>query len=1093
MSSSPFPSTTALSPNPTVPNFPDDLQWVTAYLVAHMMSGNSRRYVYALWFCIASVFVVYTIMHWTGSRGGVLGCYWRKWSVRRRTWRMGSATSRSKKGGFTISWPPNGQLLCLVALPLTAIILSFVGPDYISPTVNVFDVSPQKISARGYDISQFVQFQPQYQIRKAWWTSGGRTGLIAFGLMPLVVLFALKRPPFAILALPITQLHFDKLSWLHRWSARLLYLITLLHVILWSVQLSLDIRRTTGQPGYTYAWQYQKFLFGWIAFGSMTLLVFSSSSPLRKYHYETFYFLHILLAPLTLVFSALHHPPVAHWCWIALGFWLGERAWRAMRWLQVNGFFGKEKSAPVVMPANPASATHAVGGIYPPHSPYVNSQFFFLSDGNLLAPATALEYTPPAGYAHAELLSGATVRLTYISPGFLTWAPGQHFLINIPSVSRFLTHPFTTASICDHQAAPSGRAIVFLVRCKGGWTRDLWDHVVKLQNQGENHVPGEKLPNGTVMPQRGVLMKMFVEGPFGSSVGARWGNYSTVVIFAAGSGVSFALSVLEFVCLCLAGREGSKLGGHAGSWGTKGYKTQRVRFVWMIREYAHIQWCASILRRCMTMIPSPGLDVEIFVTKPDVSRMSRLSKMNLQNPRHSIPHSVNSINSDGEDDNVDLSYYSQAGADDELGGISLSDYMLDLTNWDDELDDKLAGESRFSTMIRREGNMLRRMSRAPPSSNRKITSFLISDPTWLPPIPATPPLRSTFLLSPDPTFAHSPDRSSTGQVLTLNDHSSSLKPPVPSPLKSSFATETISEEPPTRPSMESIRRDSSELEAPGNLAETPPRSSWDSSWNQAVRGPAKPSGLSKEVPVRSSWDSSWQQSLWKPPGPSSLAIASTGTPLKREQSRENLVNKGTVEHEADEDNRRFSTSTYESDLGSRPVSLYSLSDPVPRPLSPRTSRAASPPPTADAITPTSSMPMIANFSQHLHQSQSTLPHLAISTANSSADQEKHVAFHTPSPSAISVEADQPRLHVDTQEMRDISTVSMNARPGKPLLQRILHEEVEAAKGSVIVACCGPSSFNAMVRKAVASEIDPQKVKQGDRKGYVELVTEDFEF
>jgi hypothetical protein len=140
------------------------------------------------------------------------------------------------------------------------------------------------------------------------------------------------------------------------------------------------------------------------------------------------------------------------------------------------------------------------------------------------------------------------------------------------------------ASICDEQAAPSGRAIVFLVRCKNGWTRDLWDHVVQLQKSG-HHDPRERLPNGTVMPQRGVLLKMYVDGPFGSSVKARWGDYSTVVIFAAGSGISFALSILEFVCLCMAGRDGKHLGGHPGSMGSKGYKTRRVRFVWLIREY----------------------------------------------------------------------------------------------------------------------------------------------------------------------------------------------------------------------------------------------------------------------------------------------------------------------------------------------------------------------------------------------------------------------------------------------------------------------------------------------------------------------------
>jgi len=178
----------------------------------------------------------------------------------------------------------------------------------------------------------------------------------------------------------------------------------------------------------------------------MTLLVFSSSRPLRKSHYETFYVFHVVLAPLTLVMAALHHPPLWIWCWIALGLWIGERAWRATWWLQINGFFGTEKSASaVVIPSNidrTSSSPRAYG--FPPPSPYLDSKFSGFSEDSLFAPVTAITYTPPPGYARAELLSGATVRLTYISPGYTSWAPGQHFLINIPSVSRFVTHPFTT-------------------------------------------------------------------------------------------------------------------------------------------------------------------------------------------------------------------------------------------------------------------------------------------------------------------------------------------------------------------------------------------------------------------------------------------------------------------------------------------------------------------------------------------------------------------------------------------------------------------------------------------------------------------------
>lgn len=194
-------------------------------------------------------------------------------------------------------------------------------------------------------------------------------------------------------------------------------------------------------------------------------------------------------------------------------------------------------------------------------------------------------YVPPPGYAHAELLSGRTIRLRFISPGFLSWAPGQHVLINIPFVSRCTSHPFTIASVCDECGSDADRAMVILVRAKNGWTKDLWDTVVNLVNHGQKHPHSEHPIDGAEMPARGVLMRMYVDGPFGSAIRARWGTHSTVLVIAGGSGVSFGLSILQYVCMCLAGRDGRQLGGRPGGWGKKGFVTSRVRFVWLVREF----------------------------------------------------------------------------------------------------------------------------------------------------------------------------------------------------------------------------------------------------------------------------------------------------------------------------------------------------------------------------------------------------------------------------------------------------------------------------------------------------------------------------
>lgn len=277
--------------NPRTPVLLDDVEWVTAFMVIHMLSESSRRYMYILWMLIAGITVVAAVAHVFGHRLGIIRGYYNKWAMRRRTWRGKHAIEMSKKRGkhhYPVSLPANGQLLALAIICALTAALTLAGPDYIAPNVPLFfkrDVATAVSSssasndlasslagntvelhsrAQG-DIWQYVGFQPGYTIWRAWWTLGGRTGLIAFALMPLCVLWALKAPPFALFALPFTaQYHFDKLSWLHKWLARIIYLLTLLHVVFWSIQLFRE-RRTSGHEiAYNFAWLYTKFVWGWV-------------------------------------------------------------------------------------------------------------------------------------------------------------------------------------------------------------------------------------------------------------------------------------------------------------------------------------------------------------------------------------------------------------------------------------------------------------------------------------------------------------------------------------------------------------------------------------------------------------------------------------------------------------------------------------------------------------------------------------------------------------------------------------------------------------------------------------------------------------
>ncbi len=272
-------------PNPSTPAFINDFQWINSYLLIHKLSTPSYRYSFLLWIFVVLVVLVSAILHWTGSRGGFVGAAWSKWALRRRTWRKKHALAQAKREGKPhkqpFSFPSNAQMLSLVLLFVVPLVLCVLGPDYISPYTDIWDLTHNVTAKRtltDHQIQLDLQSRavastattraPEYTIPKAWWTAGGRTGIMAFALFPLVTLFALKAPPFAVFAIPfLIQVHFDKLARLHRWTGRLIWIITTVHVATWGVQLGRDKRGTGNRlyadsPAWMFVWQYPLFIEG---------------------------------------------------------------------------------------------------------------------------------------------------------------------------------------------------------------------------------------------------------------------------------------------------------------------------------------------------------------------------------------------------------------------------------------------------------------------------------------------------------------------------------------------------------------------------------------------------------------------------------------------------------------------------------------------------------------------------------------------------------------------------------------------------------------------------------------------------------------
>lgn len=642
--------------------------------------------------------------------------------------------------------PSNSVLVVSTIVTAVAVVLSVLGPDYIGPGTALFDFS-SSMSRRA--ISRAVSSAaPYFTISKAMWTSGSRLGITAFALMPLVVLLALKAPPFALFSLPFfTSLYADKLVNFHRIAGWLIWGLTTAHVALWSVQLFQD--KHNGKAMWFTIFASQRFIFGCVAYFCMTLLTILSIRPIRRTKYEFFYYAHVVLVALTLVACVLHHPILWYWIAAAAALWVGDRLWRTFRSVWINsgasrnppngvatkGRYGPgedivleeftDKMLPAIaydeayvdqgyaqgefQPLGTYDAAYAAvddesrgsllhgqrrpsGGLQQPRSRH-DSTYSITSLASLgtMGGRQIADIPPPppvpAGYAQAQLLPSRTIRLTIHTPRPIKWRPGQSVLLTLPDLSRLQSHPFTICNNDRHE-------LVLLIKARKGLTRKLYDLVRK---RSEQSISASSMRSGVIPVAAPVYIRARLDGPMGSSKNIRWNAYSTILIICGGSGVSFGLGVCDYLCNMMAN------GGFNS-------KTRRVRFVWIVREYSEIAWAASALWRARQMVLPHQLGIDIYVTNAAPKENALYDEFAPPKPAYSglsRTGSSDSINSDfsrtseldGVPDSFDLEMQN-ANAD-----------AAELTNYYDEEDFFDPAEAALSRKVQKQGKARRARTR----------------------------------------------------------------------------------------------------------------------------------------------------------------------------------------------------------------------------------------------------------------------------------------------------------------------------------------------------------------------------------------------
>lgn len=318
-----------------------------------------------------------------------------------------------------------------------------------------------------------------------WEDIGYRTGFITLSQLPLIFLLASKRNFIGFL----TGVSYERLNWVHRWTARTLWLTATIHMAFWFKSWNrydrIGINITTDQITQR----------GFAAWCILTFIVASSFAPVRKWNYELFLVVHLVTFSGFIGAVWLHVPKeVKAYVWIPIGLFFLDRLLRALNtiFLNLNVFQRLQRR-------NSRSGSSATDQIR-------SSSFW----------ATRAELTPLPGNVTRVTIHTQTAR----------WSPGQHMFMSCHSVAPLQSHPFTIASLM------SDEKLEFLVHAKQGGTKRFFDHASKYQqlpSSERNSSLSSKLAT--------------IEGPYGQMRPLR--QFDSVVFFAGSTGATFTVPLMR--------------------------------------------------------------------------------------------------------------------------------------------------------------------------------------------------------------------------------------------------------------------------------------------------------------------------------------------------------------------------------------------------------------------------------------------------------------------------------------------------------------------------------------------------------------------
>ncbi|KAL9613537.1 MAG: hypothetical protein Q9167_001922 [Letrouitia subvulpina] len=308
----------------------------------------------------------------------------------------------------------------------------------------------------------FYQLNPHDQWQ--WEDIGYRTGFIATAQLPLIVVLAGKRNIIGY----VSGLSYERLNWLHRWTARILFVTVTIHMGFWFTDWArydyIRVKLTTDAVVKR----------GFAAWCILLWIVISTLAPARRWNYELFVVQHVITFIGFFVSVFLHLPSQLRvWVWVSIGLFLLDRFVRASVAISIN----------------------------------------------LSVRSRGRWRISWASKATFKLLAPDVTRIIIQNPP-VEWKAGQHMFLSCQSIAPLQSHPFTIASL------PQDGRLEFLVKSKKGGTKRFFRYAKKNlrlplsrkdPNQGHEVVVSLEGPYGSIRPLRQFDSVFLIAGGSGST------------------------------------------------------------------------------------------------------------------------------------------------------------------------------------------------------------------------------------------------------------------------------------------------------------------------------------------------------------------------------------------------------------------------------------------------------------------------------------------------------------------------------------------------------------------------------------------------